>query len=522
MKDCARDLVYRMMGDDASAEAVADICQCVVDRIDAGDVCVPIEDRREIDLLKSAKGVVSVLPDDAAPFVLSGSLLYTRRNWRYELNVIERLKALSKGDSEAPSVEIPNEEDFNHLSDEQRVAVVDMNTSRFSILTGGPGTGKTYTIARAVKLFMRTKPDLRLALAAPTGKAANRMTESLSGIVKDGEKAVTIHRLLGSNQDFVTFKHGKENPLAIDWLIVDEASMIDLPLMSKLLDALPEECRLTLVGDEHQLASVDRGRVFGDLCHLPWVKTSRLSVSKRFKQGGEIARLADAVNGGDASGALSCLAANAEKARYQRLDGLDAFNPGSWGDFRPLVEDGFKGFVTSTKPEDALEHLNDFRVLCALRSGAYGADRINDYILKTLAGSAAHPSCPVPLMITKNDRSLGVANGDVGVLMPDKPHELFLPVEDGSCRMVRVELLDSTEVAFATTIHKSQGSEFNDVAIVLPPEGESPLLTREILYTGITRTRKTVHVYAGDASIRKCCEKTVERVSGLSSATKGV
>ena len=160
MKDCARDLVYRMMGDDASAEAVADICQRVVDRIDAGDVCVRIEDRREIGLLKSAKGVVSVLPDDAAPFVLSGSLLYTRRNWRYELNVIERLKALSKGDSDAPSVEIPNEEDFNHLSDEQRVAVVDMNTSRFSILTGGPGTGKTYTIARAVKLFMRTKPDI--------------------------------------------------------------------------------------------------------------------------------------------------------------------------------------------------------------------------------------------------------------------------------------------------------------------------------------------------------------------------
>ena len=149
--------------------------------------------------------------------------------------------------------------------------------------------------------------------------------------------------------------------------------------------------------------------------------------------------------------------------------GLDAFNPGSWCDFRSLVEDGFKGFVTSTKPEEALGHLNDFRVLCALRSGAYGADRINDYILKALAGSAAHPSCPVPLMIAKNDRSLGVANGDVGVLMPDKPHELFLPVEDGSCRMVRVELLDSTEVAFATTIHKSQGSEFNDVAIVLPP-----------------------------------------------------
>ncbi len=518
MKDCARDLVFRMMGGDASAASVADICQRVVDRIDDGDVCVSIGNPQELAALKAANGVVSVVPDDSAPFVLSGDLLYTRRNWRYERNVIERLKELSRDGEGDRTVEIPDDPVFGNLSDEQRAAVIDMNTSRFSILTGGPGTGKTYTIARAVKLFQRTKPDLRLLLAAPTGKAANRMSESLSEIVTDGEKAVTIHRLLGSNADFVTFKHGKDNPLAADWLIVDEASMIDLPLMSKLLDALPEGCRLTLVGDEHQLASVDRGRVFGDLCHLDWIKTSRLSVSKRFKQGGEIATLAEAVNAGDGAGALKCLGSNGKTTRYQKLDGLDAFNPGGWGDFRSLVQEGFKDFIKATEPEEALGQLNDFRVLCALRSGAYGADRLNDYILKTLAGSAAHPSCPIPVMITKNDRALGVANGDVGVLMPDKPKELYLPVADGACRMVRIELLDSTEVAFAMTIHKSQGSEFADIAVVLPPDGNSPLLTREILYTGITRTRKTVHVYAGDASILKCCERTVERVSGLLSA----
>ena len=156
--------------------------------------------------------------------------------------------------------------------------------------------------------------------------------------------------------------------------------------------------------------------------------------------------------------------------------------------------------------------MNDFRVLCALREGPYGVNRLNEY-LKARLGK----ECPIPMMITQNDRLQAVSNGDVGVVMPDDPKVLYLP-GDGEPRRIRTELLPATELAFATTIHKSQGSEFGDVAVVLPPGGENPLLTREILYTGITRTKGGVHIYAGDASVKACCGRSVERVTGIPAA----
>ncbi len=443
-----------------------------------------------------------------APFVVSGDLLYTRRNWQYERNVAERIGRMA-GNVLASDVTLPDDEFYSLLRNEQRDAVLAMCKSQFSILTGGPGTGKTHTIARSVKYLQDTNPDLRLALAAPTGKAAARLTESMAKAGVTAAPATTIHALLGARYDLVSFHHGRENPLSVDWLIVDEASMIGMPLMSKLLDALPAGCRLTLVGDVDQLASVERGHVFGDLCRMTGVSISRLRESTRFPPDGDIARIAAAVNGNNPAEAMAILGAGRDVVSYVDLSGAPAAAPAAWPGFVDMCRGRFAAFAASKDPEIALDRLNGFRILCALRHGPYGAERLNEFVRKLLGRG-----CPVPMMITQNDRLQDVANGDVGVVMPDDPQSLYLPMAGGT-RSIRLELLPAMELAFATTIHKSQGSEFDDVAIVLPPDGDSPLLTREILYTGITRTKGSVRLYAGEASIVACCQKTVERVTGL-------
>lgn len=510
MKDAVKDLVLRMTGGNAT---VAEICATTVADVADGNVCCRVSEA-DVKALAAEPAVASFADasSDAAcaetPFVVYGDLLYTRRNWLYERNVAKRIAAMAANVS-SKDVVLPANEFYARLREEQRAAVVAMCQAQFTILTGGPGTGKTHTIARAVRYLQEANLELRLALAAPTGKAAARMTESMANAGIVSAPAMTIHSLLGSRHDLVSFHHGRENPLAVDWLIVDEASMIDLPLMSKLLDALPEGCKLTLVGDVDQLASVERGRVFGDLCRMPDVSISRLRESTRFPPDGDIARIADAVNANRPDEVMAILKGNGGIVRYVELGGGASSSPRAWPGFMGFCREKFARFAESADARTALERLNDFRVLCALRHGPFGVERVNEF-LKDRLGT----KCPIPMMITQNDRLQGVANGDVGVVLPDEPKVLYLPGDERP-RSVRLELLPATELAFATTIHKSQGSEFDDVAIILPPDGENPLLTREILYTGITRTKGSVHVYSGDEAIRACCRKSVERVTGL-------
>ena len=524
MENTIKDLVFRMMGGTAEAADVADVCGKAVAVITEGDVCLPIEDENLLGRLRDAKEVVSIAPDDTRPFVLCGSRLYTRRNWRYEAQAKESVKSMAASGGTGETVEIPPELECATPKPGQREAVIVMNSSNYSILTGGPGTGKTFTITWAVKVALSRNPELRIALAAPTGKAAGRMTESFRGfLVRDQElRATTLHTLLGPNADFTTFKHNRNNPLDIDWLIVDEASMIDLPMMSKLLEALPKGCRLTLVGDEHQLASVERGRVFGDLCNAKWMqdKIVRLAESTRFKHEGEIDLFAKAVNRGDSDKALEYLNAGGDLIVYRHLAETGMTNPDSWPEFSDIITGHLRRFTEARTAEEALEHLNDFRVLCVERHGAFGINRINDYMVRKLAGSMRNPQCPIPVMITRNDRSLNVANGDVGVRMPDDPGNICLLVKEDKeagieYRKVRTELLDNVETAFAMTVHKSQGSEFRDVAIVLPPDAESKLLTREILYTGITRTKNMVFLFGSDKAVEKSCKNVAMRVTGF-------
>ena len=545
MKDTVFDFICRMIGGSTAVD-VAKLCAETVGALENGDVCLEI-DNEQLKLLKGVPDVTTLVEYDTppasvrTPFVVDGSLLYTRRNWVYERRVRDWILQgiqTKMGDS---VTELPDDSFYAGLRDEQKTAVIAMCNSRFSILTGGPGTGKTFTISRAVKFIHDRRPDFRLGLAAPTAKAAARMMESMPKDMGFAiPKATTIHKLLESNYDLVTFKHNRDNPLAFDWLVIDEASMIDLPLMAKLVDAIPASCRLTLAGDADQLASVEHGCVFHDLCRFPGVAVSRLVESRRFPPDGDIAKLAAAVNAGTdekADEAMAILKGKSDLVSYVDLAGLSrdaAFDPAKWPGFADKVRAGFAAFAGSPayKPEGkegepkypvefALTHLNDFRVLCALRHGPFGSEQIARWIKKELEKQRKR-KCPAPLMITKNDRTLGVDNGDVGVVMPDDPKTLHLP----GGRKIRLELLPDTELAFASTVHKAQGSEFDDVAIVLPPNTGKPeerkeesdsfkLLTREILYTAITRTKKTVAIWGSEDAIRHCAKHAIERVSGL-------
>lgn len=512
------DLMRRM----GCSATVAELCGKVVFLQNSrGDVCVSVNDNALAAELKTAPGVSCMEDGDAevnTPFVFYNGWLYTRRNWQYERNIRRRVRTMTES-AVAESIKVPSDGLFERMEVNQRKGVEMMCNHRFSLLTGGPGTGKTFTIARAVKLIQEQDGKLRLGLAAPTGKAAARMKEAM---MKEADvlgltnipNAMTLHSLLEPNYDLVSFKRNRANPLPLDWLIVDEASMIDLALMSKLLDALPNSCRLTLVGDAHQLASVEPGRVFGDLCQMRGLPICRLEVSRRFPQGGEIDTLACAVNSGDGERALTMLRKPENQLlHYEVISGKTAFQPEKWGGFVDTVKRHFAEFAQQTTVEGALAKLNDCRILCALRHGPYGVEHLNGIIWKLLGEKT-----PVPMMIVKNNRGLGVSNGDVGVVMP-KEDTLSLLKEDGTIRRIPLALLPDREMAFASTIHKAQGSEYDEVIIVIPPTPDqnekNPLLTREILYTAITRTKKQVFLYSDDASIKTCCQEYIKRQTGL-------
>lgn len=506
--EMTRDFVMRNGG----SQEQADICGRVLERQPEGSVCIEISEN-EAALLKGLP-FVSVAPDDNGLFIVHGTLLYTRRNWKYEQCVKERILEMA-GQQQSDAIQIPMDEAYSALKQCQRNALELMCTRHFSIVTGGPGTGKTYTIARAVKLMLDKNSDLKIGIAAPTGKAAARVGESMEQQAQQLKlenklQTSTIHTLLGAEYDFVTFKHNQSNPLELDWLIVDEASMIDLPLMAKMLQALPKDCRLTLVGDANQLASVEMGRVFGDLCRMPQLDTciAMLNESSRFPQGGEIDRLSEAVKNGDSESALRVLH-NPGNAL------IHCYKPTDEASLNAKIQELFgERFAGQTTVEGALETINDCRILCAVRRGPYGCEKLNEKAMRLLG-----EKCPVPVMITKNNRSLEVNNGNVGVVMPKDQDSFWMPKGNGEATSLPMELLPDRETSFAITIHKSQGSEYKDVIIVLPPVAESDnavsLLTREILYTAITRTVKQVFIFADDDTIRQCCENEIQRITGL-------
>lgn len=411
--------------------------------------------------------------DNAHPLVFDGDRVYLRRYYNYEVAVAADLSA--------------------------RIAA-----GRFEVVTGGPGTGKTWTATRRVA----AEPDRRIAIAAPTGKAANRLQKDLQEL-----KPATLHRLLGAQPDTNAFRHGRDNPLAADLVIVDEASMIPLDLMAALLAAVRPDAQLVLLGDADQLASVEAGSVLADICAAGGKHITVLTESHRFGRFPGIGALAAAANAGDTD---AFTAAFAEHEEIERVSfAADAF--------AAQVVDGYRGYLSALNdPAAALDALRQFQVLCALRSGDWGVVALNRRIETALAAAGlvdpeTHWYDGRPVMVTRNDYALGLFNGDIGVTIDRR---VWFRV-DGGMKSFLPSRLPDCETSLAMTVHKSQGSEFDHTVLVLP-EVASPILTRELVYTAITRAagRFTLVVPPGAHIDREAVARASLRASGLADRLK--
>jgi exodeoxyribonuclease V alpha subunit len=573
-----------------------------------------------LDLLANASPPFSPLLAGAdglpanAPLVLDRHRFYLRRYWHYECNVAQGILGRIHADS-VPSDGLRDElqrlfpATIHASVDWPRVACALAARGAFSVITGGPGTGKTTTVVRLLGLLqtlhMREHaPPLRIRLAAPTGKAAARLNTSIARQIArlDVEEAVrkaipleveTLHRLLGARPDSRRYAHDRRHPLHLDVLVIDEASMIDLEMMAAVLDALPPHARLILLGDKDQLSSVEAGAVLGDLGQraeqghysatmATWLRETSgddvtafvrddahaldqhiamLRSSHRFDAASGIGRLAAAVNVGDTENVRSLLASRSAGIAWLSssaadtplasiaVDGdADRFATAPSGD----VPQGFRFYLDRMqrqRPEagaenkahqhwahEVLDAFNHFQLLCAVRQGPAGTERWNREIAAKLWSAGLIESDRGwyegrPVMMTRNDYSLGLMNGDVGMTlrMPgsDGVFRLYVafPMTRGSqlagaiessspVRCVLPSRLGEVETVYAMTVHKSQGSEFEHTALVLPEEA-SPILTRELLYTGITRARRWLSLIGTQASVEQAMAQRTRRYSGL-------
>ncbi|MGF1775586.1 exodeoxyribonuclease V subunit alpha [Vibrio nomapromontoriensis] len=478
----------------------------------------------------------------------------------------------------------------------QKVAAAVALTRRFSVISGGPGTGKTTTVTKLLAALVHqaglSQQSPIIKLVAPTGKAAARLTESigkaLSGLAIEPEilakiptESSTIHRLLGAIPNRVEFRHHRENPLHLDVLVLDEASMVDLPMMHRLLDALPAYARLILLGDKDQLASVEAGAVLSDICEFASQGYSQgqnetikqltqfdcryrsearhspsqgnlqrsavadglcvLQKSYRFDARSGIGQLAKTINASDTRGfgqvwdkgftdiAWHHLTADAYQNLLQSM--VKAYQP-----YLQVVAtrpDGAERQTADTlaiwqrtTAKSALASFSSHRLLCAVREGDFGVVGLNQRIEQRLkqrgiiGNSDAQWYAGRPVMVTRNDHNLGLYNGDIGLCMMDYTGEVeklkvFFELPDGSIKSVLPSRVPDHETAYAMTIHKSQGSEFTHTFMILPAEF-SPLLTKELIYTGITRAKKTLTLIAEPQVVLKAIRCQTIRHSGLS------
>ncbi|MEX3978170.1 exodeoxyribonuclease V subunit alpha [Paraburkholderia sp. EG287A] len=581
------------------------------------------------DLVSEETAVADVAQGNA-PLVLAGTRLYLRRYWQYEQDVREgierRLTRASQLEAALPldiaraaldALFAPRAGQVARAADWQKLACALAARSAFSIVTGGPGTGKTTTVVRLLALLQtlalgraeqgaRAARPLRIRLAAPTGKAAARLNESIAGAVErlpfDALQAhvdavalrnaiptvvTTLHRVLGTRPGSRRFRHDAANPLPVDVLVIDEASMVDLEMMAAVLDALPPSARLILLGDKDQLASVEAGAVLGELCDRAreghytqasraWLEAATgeridaamldahglpldqaiamLRESHRFASESGIGALAELVNLGDAVGVakvwsrgyedlarLVCPADDDGPLRWLIVDG----RVGEHGAAHAQRQ-GYRHYLETmrtTRPEPGatpealagwaagvLKAHGAFQLLCALRRGPWGVEGLNRRVARLLHEEGLidpHGDWYAgrPVLVMHNDYELGLMNGDIGIALElpvaaGEPPVLRVafPAGDGSggVKWVSPSRLQGVETVFALTVHKSQGSEFTHAALVLP-DTYSPILTRELVYTGITRARSflTLAVPEGRSVLDRAVLAKVQRASGL-------
>jgi len=515
-------------------------------------------------------------PGEHKPLILDErARLYLYRYWEYQERLAESIRERAEG------IERPRDTRmFEHMlstlfpgdpshgnADMQKVAAFTAFSKRFCVISGGPGTGKTTTVAKILALLVEQAQlsKVRIALASPTGKGAARLQEAIRGVkeilnhaleMKDviPSDASTIHRLLGPIKGSPYFRHNEANLLSVDAVVVDEASMVDLALMSKLVQAIPRRSRLILLGDKDQLASVEAGAVLGDICDIdPSSTFSRaffeelhrvtgysvsfqgkrvreirdcivqLEKSYRFTQESGIALLSELVNRGDADAAMDCIASG----RYQDVQWKPLPEQGAFARaIREKILANYGDYPGSSDPGECLRMFERFRILCAVRQGPYGIGDLNVLAEKILRDKGViRPErgyyAGKPVMITTNDYGLELYNGDVGMILEDPAEgndlRVFFPEEGGGFRKIYPARLPEHETVYSMTVHKSQGSEFDRVMLILP-DRDTPLLTRELLYTAITRARESVELWCKEDIFRAAVSRRTERRSGLRDA----
>lgn len=529
------------------------------------------EQAGSLENLASSLRATSAVSDgsEATPMVLSEGRLYLNRMWCNELTIARfftQSEPVIDADHAKLSAALASLFPASEQVDWQKVAAAVALTRRISIISGGPGTGKTTTVARLLAALIQThdSPKCRIRLAAPTGKAAARLTESLGAAMRQlslteqqltllPTEASTLHRLLGAQPGSQRLRYHAGNPLHLDVLVVDEASMIDLPMMARLIAALPPHARVIFLGDRDQLASVEAGAVLGDIC--AWVnegytpeRAAELSqltgyavpagqgtlagalrdslcllrTSYRFGSDSGIGQLAKAVNEGDVKGMKGVLAQNYADITLTPLR--------TTPDYEVLLDEAYAGYAdylellsNRAQPAEILAAFNHYQLLCALREGPYGVAGLNEQLEQMLNRKrkitlSRHSRWYEgrPVMIARNDSTLGLFNGDIGIAL-DRGNGLrvWFPMPDGTIKSVHPSRLPEHDTAWAMTVHKSQGSEFNHAALVLPPQSV-PLVTRELVYTAITRAKKCLSMYADETLLAKAITVRTERRSGLS------
>ncbi|EOV4176879.1 exodeoxyribonuclease V subunit alpha [Yersinia enterocolitica] len=523
------------------------------------------------------------------PLVLQNDRLYLQRMWQYEGDVVrfiasDNMASLINKTSDGSGTRDVNEillrDTLDRLFgpaenevDWQKVAAAVAATRRISVISGGPGTGKTTTVAKLLTALIQLSQGqrLRIQLAAPTGKAAARLTESLGNAIRqlsltDDERklfpdqASTLHRLLGAQPNSQRLRYHRGNPLNLDVLVVDEASMVDLPMMARLIAALPTKAQVIFLGDRDQLASVEAGAVLGDICRFAELGYSEprakqltrltgcilvgnipigeveadavnvrdslclLRKSYRFDEKSGIGQLALAVNAGRYRDALTVF-----NGTYSDIERFSLTDP---DDYQVLLEDCAAGYqhylelaVAGADAVDVLAAFGRYQLLCALRAGPFGVSGLNERIEQLLhrkrliertPGPSGRWYVGRPVMIGLNDSTLGLFNGDIGIALPDPEGELrvHFQLPDGNIKSVQPSRLPSHETAYAMTVHKSQGSEFEHTALVLP-NTFMPVLTRELVYTAITRARQRLTLYCSDTVLSHAIRTPTLRVSGL-------
>ena len=584
--------VHRQFAEFFNVDILKPYAYLVSKKLSEGHICVPVDDINLEDLPEpyrkliidkkelNEEDLIANADGKKQPFILHNARLYLQRYFNYETIILNRIHQFLQTEESVKterSLQLIKHKKFitelfknkdeinseNKITEWQAVAGISAALNNFTIITGGPGTGKTTTVAKILAILFTLNPNLKVALGAPTGKAASRMAESLKEAKLNVAETImakfqslepfTIQRLLKFNYDSPYFKHNKYNPLNYDVVIIDESSMLDVALFAKLMDATGPKTRLILLGDKDQLASVEAGSLFGDLCQaqerlnlfsnesavfinafisksdsqIPGENISKESDHPLFQHIVEL-RHSHRYSGEKGIGKFSkaIIQNNVEVIKSFMQNNDDQV----WIDkdysekiFQNFITD-YEEFINEKNIKQALKKINKVRVLCAVREGEQGLRSINQKIEKYLSQRKLIKITGAfyenrPIIITHNYYDLNLFNGDVGIIRPDENENGILKAwfedNEGNLKSYSPAYLNQCETVFAMTIHKSQGSEFDKIMVILPDSVNIPILTRELLYTAVTRAKSKVFIQGSEQVIMQSAKAFVKRSSGI-------